>query len=252
MKVLILAAGYGTRLYPYTRYFPKPLLKVNKRPLIDYLLDKVARCGDLSRIAVVTNARFLKHFEVWKKTSELKNKIRIINDMSTSPRNKLGAIADMSLGIAKEGLGEDYLVLGGDNFLEERLEDFIAFARKKKPYITIGVVDVGSRFRVKEYGVVILGAGKKIIDFEEKPLKPRSSLAAMCLYYFPRSKLGLIRKCISSTKFHFDNIGAYIGWLTKNDSVYGYAFKKMWFDVGRPETYRKLNRILKEKEIAYG
>jgi len=247
MKALILAAGYGTRLYPYTKYFPKPLLEVNKRPVIDYLLDKLNDLSDISRIVVVTNARFWKHFCRWREKSSFKKKIRVINDMSNSPKDKLGAIADMYLGIKKEGFDDDYLVLGGDNFIEEELAGFVGFARRKKPHITIGVVDIGSKTEARHFGVVIIGSNNRIINFEEKPLRPKSSLAAMCLYYFPRAKLNLIKACMNDSGLCFDNIGAYIGWLTREEDVYGFIFKRMWFDIGHIRTYRKLNDILKGK-----
>ena len=206
MKVLILAAGYGTRLYPATKYIPKPLLEVNGRPLIEYLLDKIEGLNGISKIIIVTNGRFFEKFKNWGKTSRLKKKIRIINNGSTDPKDRLGAVADFYLGVKKEGADDDYLVLGGDNFLDEPLE---------------------------------------------KPIHPKSSLAAMCLYYFPREKLSLAGKCMAGSRRCFDSIGKYIGWLSKEDKVYGFTFKKMWFDVGRPETYRKLNRILKERETTY-
>ncbi len=247
MKALILAAGYGTRLYPYTKYFPKPLLEVNKKPVIGYLLDKLEKLDGLTRVVVVTNARFYKHFLEWRKSSRLKDKIRIVNDLTRSPKEKLGAIADMYLGLKKEGLDDNFLVLGGDNFLEEPLNDFFKFAQKKKPQITIGVVGVGSRREARHYGVVLLNRNKQIIDFQEKPLQPKSRLAAMCLYYFPRSKLGLVKKCIRSCRPSFDNIGTYIGWLARQERVYGFTFKKMWFDIGSIETYRKLNKLLRDK-----
>ena len=251
MKVLILAAGYGTRLYPATKYIPKPLLEVNGSPLIEYILDKVEGLNSLSKIIIVTNGRFFEKFKNWGKTSRLKKKIRIINDGSTDPKDRLGAVADFYLGVKKEGADDDYLVLGGDNFLDEPLEKFIAFARKKKPAVSVGIVDVKSKIEARNYGIVVLNGSKQVVDFQEKPIHPKSSLAAMCLYYFPREKLSLAGKCMAGSRRCFDSIGKYIGWLSKEDKVYGFTFKKMWFDVGRPETYRKLNRILKERETTY-
>jgi glucose-1-phosphate thymidylyltransferase len=67
----------------------------------------------------------------------------------------------------------------------------------------------------------------------------------MCLYYFPKGKLCLIKECLCDSGLSFDNIGAYIGWLTQKEEVYGFVFKKRWFDIGHIQTYRKLNSILK-------
>jgi len=249
MKVLILAAGYGMRLYPYTKYFPKPLLELNHQPVIDYMLQKLSGLKGISKIVVVTNSRFFKHFQAWKNKSFFKNKINLVNDNSKSPKDKLGALADMFLGMKKEGFKdkEDCLVFGGDNFLEDRLQGFIDFAKSKAPCISIGLSRIRSRQEGRHYGIAVLNKAKQIIDFKEKPACPKSNLAAMCLYYFPAQKLKLIKKSIGNCRLRLDNIGSYIAWLVKNDTLYGFIFKKMWFDIGRIQTYRKLDRILKSR-----
>lgn len=248
MRALILAAGYGTRLYPYIKNFPKPLLEVNNRPIIDYLIDKLAKIKGLSRISVVTNARFFKHFQKWRMGLEIKDKVHIINDRTTSPENKLGAIKDMYLAFEKEGLNDDYLVLGGDNFFEEPLDGFMDFARKKHPAVTIGLFDVKKKSEARYFGVVHINQKKKVMEFVEKPAKPKSSLVATCVYYLPREKLNLTRDCIKDSLASFDNVGSYISWLVDKDEVYGFTFKKMWVDIGRMEIYQKLNQVLKGEE----
>ena len=112
MKSLILAAGYGTRLYPYTKNYPKSLLKVNNRPIIEYLLDKLEGLNDLSKILIVTNDRFYKHFDDWRQKLKIKNRVKIVNDCTQTVEEKLGAIRDMELVFREEGFSEDFLVLG--------------------------------------------------------------------------------------------------------------------------------------------
>ena len=97
MKVLILAAGYGTRLYPRTRYFPKPLLKIGNKPMINYLLKNIDKLNGISRIIVVTNDRFFKQFKDWKKSLKMRYPIHIVNDLTKNPDDKLGAIGDIQL-----------------------------------------------------------------------------------------------------------------------------------------------------------
>lgn len=65
MKALILAAGYGTRLYPLTKKYPKPLLPVGGRPILDYIAGKLTRVKALKEIIVITNARFYPNFLKW-------------------------------------------------------------------------------------------------------------------------------------------------------------------------------------------
>jgi len=245
MKVLILAAGYGTRLYPYTKNFPKPLLKINKKPVIQYLMDKLENIEGISKIIVVTNARFFKHFKNWQKRLNSRNNISVINDSTHSPEDKLGAIGDMELVFDKEGFDGDFLVLGGDNYFFEPLDDFVSQARGKTPDITIGVCDIKNKREARNYGVVGLDRSNKVIGFHEKPAHPESSLIAMCLYYFPKKAVGLIKKYLSDPKNPKDAVGSYIDWLSKNKTVYGFIFNDVWFDIGNVHTYNRIKKLTK-------
>lgn len=245
MKALILAAGYGTRLYPYIKNCPKPLLEINQKPIIEYLLDKLTGLSGLSEVIIVTNDHFFGHFKKWRDGLDINIKIKIINDLSKSPEEKLGAVKDMYLVFKKEGFDDDYLILGGDNFFRDSLEGFVNFARKKAPGVSIGIVDIHNISEARHYGVVSLNQHNRILEFKEKPAKPNSSLVATCIYYFPRDKIKLIKECIDDSEICFDNVGVYIDWLTKKDKVYGFIFKHLWVDIGRIETYEKLKEIMK-------
>ena len=65
MKCVILAAGYATRLYPLTRNFPKPLLEVGGRTILDHLIDQIRDIPDIDHVHLVTNNRFAGHFQDW-------------------------------------------------------------------------------------------------------------------------------------------------------------------------------------------
>ena len=65
MKCLIIAAGYATRLYPLTENFPKPLLKVGDKPILDWLMEDLDRTGLINEYIVVTNHKFAPIFEEW-------------------------------------------------------------------------------------------------------------------------------------------------------------------------------------------
>jgi glucose-1-phosphate thymidylyltransferase len=242
MKVLILAAGYGTRLYPHTRNSPKPLLKIGKRPIINYLLDKLEELDDVSRIIIVTNERFFKQFQKWRDGLKIKRPLYIINDLTTSPADKLGAIGDMHFVFESEGRFEDFLVLGGDNLFKDSLLDFIDFAKRKSPYVVAGLSDIKNRQEARNFGVVSLNRRNRIIRFYEKPKNPESSLVAMCLYYFPKEKLRLIAKYLSNPVNSPDTAGTYISWLSSKDKVYGFKFSDFWFDIGHIHTYKKVQK----------
>jgi len=246
MRALILAAGYGTRLYPYTKNFSKSLLKVGGRPIINYLVDKVEELDNVSSIVVITNDRFYKQFRVWKNGLKSRYPIRIVNDLTRSPQDRLGAIGDMHFVFNKLGLAQDYLVLGGDNLFRSSLKGFMRFAKRKSPRVTIGLFDIKDRRQARHYGVVRLNTRRRIIDFYEKPSRPKTSLVAMCLYYFPREKLDLLKRYLNDPANSADAAGSYISWLCRKDKVFGYIFKDFWFDVGRLYTYKKANSMFRE------
>ena len=247
MKVLILAAGYGTRLYPYTKNFPKPLLKVGQKPIIEYLLDKVEELKGVSSVVIVTNDRFFKTFLKWKKGFKSRYPIKILNDLTMSPKDKLGAIGDMNFVFQKYGFRGNFLVLGGDNLFRESLIKFMNFAKKKSPYSSIGLFDIKDKAEASNFGVVSLNSQKRIKEFYEKPAKPRTALVAMCLYYFPERAMRLIKKYLSQRQNCSDASGNFISWLSKQDKVYGFTFNDLWFDIGRLKTYKKAGRVLSER-----
>jgi glucose-1-phosphate thymidylyltransferase len=248
MKVLILAAGYATRLYPRTIHFPKPLLEVNKKPIINYLIEKVERLPGVSKVIIVTNDRFAGTFKRWAKQLDTPLDICIVNDRTRTPEERLGAVGDMSLVFKKESFEGDFLVLGGDNFFQDPLDAFTESARRKDVSATIGVFDIRRRKEASSFGVVNLDFRNRVIDFEEKPKIPRSSLIAMCLYYFPQKALRSINEYMADPRNSSDAAGAYIGWLSRNYAVYGYRFRHLWVDIGNKQTYMAVNKLLKGKE----
>jgi len=247
MKALILAAGYATRLYPYTKNFPKPLLEINKKPIIEYLIEKLEGIKGISEIVVVTNGRFFPDFQKWKKGLAIRKKIRIVNDLTTSPEDRLGAIGDMNFVFSKLGFNDDYLVIGGDNFFKGALTGFVAQAKKRSTAVTIGVCDIKKKSEARNYGVVVLDKNRRIVKFWEKPSRPESSLVAMCLYYFPSTQVGIIKEYLGDPDNHSDAAGAYIGWLTSHKNVSAVVFKDYWVDIGRIQTYQKVNKINQTK-----
>ena len=230
MRIAILAAGYGTRLYPLTLKVAKPLIPINKKPMLNFLLDKIKllnRVVGIEEISIVVNNKFYKSFLAWKK--KYKVKAKIINDGSNSNDDRLGAIKDMKLAI--DSTKSDWLVLGGDNLFEDDLLGFIEFASKNKPFSTIGLYDVKSKQAATRFGIVGLNKSKRIIKFQEKPASPASTLAASCIYFFPKKSLKFLNLFVKKNK-NADAAGKYIGWLSKEDKVFGYTLGGRWIDIG--------------------
>lgn len=232
MKALILAAGYATRLYPLTKEYPKPLLEIGRRPIISYIVDKLKKIDSIDEILVVTNSKFINKFKLWRKGVILDKKITLIDDLTHNNADRLGAIGDISFVLKKKKINDDLLVIGGDNLFSGNLKNFILFAKKNKPDVSIGLFRLNSRKDAMRYGVAKINSNKRIIDFKEKPLNPQSNFVAMCLYYIPQIRLGLIKDYISISNNKVDATGKYIGWLKERQDIFGFVFKGSWFDIG--------------------
>ncbi|MFZ2356395.1 MAG: nucleotidyltransferase family protein [Candidatus Omnitrophota bacterium] len=240
MKVLILAAGYATRLYPLTKEYPKPLLKVGNRPLIDYLLDKCTQIKDCDEIIVVTNSKFFSKFKKWAKGLNFKTRISLVDDLTKTHSARRGAIGDMYFVIQKKRLKDDLLVIGGDNLFDGGLGGFLDFVRvRKSNSIVIGAYNLRDKKEASKYGVIKLDKNNKVIDFKEKPKNPNSAIVAMCLYFFPKKKLGLLDEYLSNKDNLADATGFYIDWLRKREIILGYIFGGRWFDIGDTNFYNK-------------
>lgn len=241
MKALILAAGYATRLYPLTKEYPKPLLEVGKRPIINYIIDKLEALSDIDEIIVVTNSKFISQFKKWLSRLHSKKCISLVDDLTKSLSTRRGAIGDMNFVINKKHLKDDLLVMGGDNLFSGDLKEFASFV-KNNPSPVIGAYNINDRRQAKNYGVIKLGGGNKLIDFKEKPKNPKSTLIAMCLYYFPKKKLKLIKEYLDNKIGKCDATGFYIDWLRKKVPVYGFVFEGIWYDIGDHKFYREAKK----------
>ena len=173
MKVLILAAGYGTRLYPLIKDTAKPLLPVASRPIIDHLLDKIQPLPDLQEVVVVTNEKFYADFLDWAILhQDFPVPITVMNDGTTSPEDRLGAVGDILFVLKQLQKIDDLFVLGGDNLFDYSLEDFIRFAQGKDSQVSIGLYDIGNIQEASKFGVVQMDQDNRILVFEEKPPQP--------------------------------------------------------------------------------
>ncbi|HAZ09675.1 MAG: hypothetical protein A2047_03410 [Omnitrophica bacterium GWA2_41_15] len=249
MKVLLLAAGYATRLYPLTLNTPKPLLEVAGKTVMGYIFDLIEPLKEVDEVFIATNKKFYQNFEDWKQNFSSSKKITVIDDGTTSNETRLGATGDIEFVIEKENISDDLLVLAGDNLFKADLSIFTNFCISKKPSITIGLYDIKDLILAASYGIVSIDKNNKIIDFKEKPANPASTLAAMCLYFFPKERLGIMTRYMGMDNAK-DAPGYFLEWLYKRESVFGYVFKdKKWFDIGDKKSLEEADKELrKEKE----
>lgn len=244
MKVIILAAGYATRLYPLTLTQPKPLLDVAGKPMIEHVLDNIAPIPGIDRIYVVTNAKFADHFQKWSdhyRSTKAKLDFTIVNDGSTDDTNKLGAIGDLNLVINREKVDDDIIVVAGDNLFSVSLEEFGRACRTRNAPV-LAVYDVGNLEEIKKYNAITLDQDGRITFFEEKPKQPQSTLTGIALYYYPKSALPLIKQYVAEGN-NPDQPGRLVQWLYPRTPFYTWRVPGLWYDIGSKETLEEANRI---------
>jgi glucose-1-phosphate thymidylyltransferase len=253
MKILILAAGYATRLYPLTLTRPKPLLDVAGKPMIEHVLDNIAPIPGIDRVYVVTNAKFAEQFQQWAdhyRATKSKLNFTIINDGSTDDSNKLGAIGDMHLVLTREKIQDDLIVVAGDNLFSQSLEEFGEFCRSKDAPV-LAVYDVGNMEEIKKYNAITMDDAGRITFFEEKPRQPQSTVTGIALYYYPKSSLKLIDEYIREGN-NPDQPGRLVQWMYQRTPFYTWRVPGIWFDIGSKETLDEANRIFGELKAPAG
>ncbi|MCP4849033.1 MAG: NTP transferase domain-containing protein [Verrucomicrobiaceae bacterium] len=241
MNVLILAAGYGVRLHPITQVISKALIQVNGKPMIEHVVDKFSRFGE---ITIVTNQKFADDFNNWRKLfveNHPEVPIRIINNGSTSVDNRLGANGDIVYSIEHGELNDsDLLIVGSDNLFTEPQDDFVKFAADKPA--TIATFDLGSREAVKRFAAVSADTNGRVLSFEEKPDQPTSTLAGTMLYHLAATTVPLTREFIDSGG-NPDNAGYLFGWLGGKVDTFAFPLKGQWIDVGSHESLERAHSM---------
>ena len=229
MKALILCAGYATRLYPLTKDQPKHLLPIAGKPMLSYAIEQLDKSPEITGIYLVTNKKFYGNFKSWISNLKLSKPIEVFNDGTDSDETKLGAIGDMKFVLHNAKINDDLFVMAGDNLTELKIQEFIDFFKKMK--CVIAVRDVKDKELIKKYSEVKVDQSKKVLEFIEKPQNPVTTLAAICMYIFPKEELSFIDKYIKAGN-NPDQPGRYIQWLAKERNVYAYVFDEPWFDIG--------------------
>lgn len=254
MNALILAAGYATRLYPLTLNKAKPLLEVGGKPIIEWVLDNLASVPGLGTTYIVTNDKFAGDFQNWANAYQDRPalaeggrgrhrgmQIKVINDGSKSDNDKLGAIGDINLVLTRENLtNDDLLVIAGDNLFQQPLTEFVNGAKGSQA--TVAVHDVGNLEAMKKYGTVTVDKNGVITNFEEKPDKPKSTLAAVALYYYSREVLPLFTTYLGAGN-NPDQPGLFLQWLYTRKPVNTFEIKGRWLDIGSKETLEEADKI---------
>ncbi len=208
--------------------------------MLDHVLDRLEEMG-VDETIVVTNAKFTPHFEEWATGKE---RVRIVNDGTTSNDDRLGAIGDTAFVLDETGLDDDLVVVAGDNLFGESVSGFAAYGQEVDAPV-LAVHDVGDLSRMSEYNQIEIDDRGRITFFEEKPEDARSTLAGVALYFYPRRTLPLIRQYLEEGN-NPDQPGRLVQWLYPRTSVYTWRLPGAWYDIGSAETLQEADRIFSQ------
>ena len=236
MKCLILAAGYATRLYPLTENFPKPLLEVTGKPILDHLVDDISRAESVDEFVVISNHKFASHFRRW--AGGRKEKISVVDDGTSTNETRLGAVCDIQYAIETLGLDDDMLVIAGDNVLDFSLLEFVDYVRAKG---TSGIMRYreDDEARLHKCGVVEIDSDDRILSMEEKPAEPKSHWCCPPFYYYTKEDARKVSQGIKAG-CGTDAPGSFIAWLSGVTSVHAMLMPGRRYDIGNLESYRKV------------
>jgi glucose-1-phosphate thymidylyltransferase len=244
MKCLILAAGYATRLYPLTENFPKPLLKIGDKTILDWLVDDIDSCGLVEEFVIVSNHKFAEHFNSWAK--EKPQNIIVIDDGTTSNETRLGAVCDIQLAIeslksaGKKAADTDLLIIAGDNVLDFSLQKFIAYAKDKGTSCIMRFYEQDDE-KLKKCGIVEIDEDDRIVSMEEKPQHPKSHWVCPPFYYYTSGDVELVSQAIADG-CSTDAPGSFIAWLARRSKVYAMDMPGKRYDIGNIESYEQVQR----------
>lgn len=245
MKCLILAAGYATRLYPLTENFPKPLLKVGEKTILDWLLEDIQTAGVVDEYVVISNHKYAHHFENWAKEKPFK--ITVVDDQTQSNETRLGAVRDIQYAIDALNLDDDMLVIAGDNVLDFSLTRFISYARERETPCIMRYYEPDEA-RLHKCGVVQIDENQKILSMEEKPAQPKSHWCCPPFYYYTREAARLVKEGINAG-CGIDAPGSFIAWLSTQLPVYAMEMPGKRYDIGNLQSYEQVQKEYKGIKI---
>ena len=241
MKCLILAAGYATRLYPLTENFPKPLLKVGEKTILDWLVDDIDSAGLVDEFVVISNHKYAPHFETWAKTKQCK--VTVVDDGTMSNETRLGAVKDIQFAMEQLSLEGDMLVIAGDNVLDFSLTKFMAYAKEKGTSCIMRYYEASEQ-KLTKCGVVQVDDRDRVVDMTEKPAQPKSHWCCPPFYYYTAEDAGLVGAGIAAG-CGTDAPGSYIAWLCGQRTVHAMEMPGSRYDIGNLESYEKVQKAYK-------
>lgn len=241
MKCILLCAGYATRLFPLTENFPKALLQIGDKPLLDYILNEVNTIDEIDKIYVVTNNKYTGHFTKWAESKNNIKPIEVINDNTNSNDDRLGAVGDIRYVIKNKEINDDIIVIAGDNLFEFKLKDMVKFFKEKNASCAAAQY-INDVEYIKNFGVAKLDDNFKVLNLVEKPKNPETNIGVWATYIYPKSIVPFFDKYFEEGN-KGDSPGSFVQYIYTKKDVYLYMFDGRCFDVGTHESLKEVNEI---------
>jgi glucose-1-phosphate thymidylyltransferase len=243
MKAVILAGGFAKRMWPLTENQSKALLPIAGRPMINHILGNIEGVKEVDEVFISTNEKFEPNFKEWLAGTRSTKNLRLVIEKHDCEERKFGAVGGLKYLIDTQKVKDDLLVIAGDNLFEFNLMRFVDFYAKKRAPL-IASYDVNDKEIAKSMGVVVLDASNRVVEFQEKPAQPKSTLISTCIYLLPKEDLPLISEYLSG-KNNPDAPGYFMQWLSSRKAVNSFVFSERWFDIGSFEMYEHVNNVFK-------
>lgn len=235
MKTIVIAAGYATRLGELTKDFPKPLLKIGKKSIMERLMDDIDTVPDIDEHIIVTNHRFAPIFEEWASSRHYTKPLTIVDDGTDSNETRLGAVGDLLFTMRKLNIDDDILVVAADNLLFFSFRDFVAFAKEKQTSC-IMYHEQPSIEKLQRTGVIVIDDNNRVLEMAEKPQVPKTHHAVPPFYIYQKKDFDLIRHALENGCGN-DAPGNLAHYLAEHTVMHAWPMTGGRFDIGSLDTY---------------
>lgn len=239
INVIILAAGFGTRLKGAGLHIPKGLISYKKTTILGKMVKDLLKADSFKKIILVSNSKFYPQYQKWVKENKLTKKVQIINNHVNEPEKRLGAIGDLIYAIDKMKLRDDILVLPSDTLYKFKIKDFLEFASKHHGLSTAFRYVKNTNIIKGRFGCAEIKENL-VVSFEEKPAKPKGHYLAIPFYYYPKKSLRYLRM-YKNDGGSLDAPGSIISWFIENKiPVNGFITNNPTLDIGTPKELKQV------------
>lgn len=241
MKNIVIAAGYATRLGELTKNFPKPLLKIGEKSILERMLDDIDTIPQIDEHIIITNHKFAHIFEEWAAGLDYRKKVTIVDDGTSSNDTRLGAVCDLLYAMEKLSIDDDMLVVAADNLLFFSFKGFVDFAQEKGTSCII-CHEQRELEKLQRTGVVVLDENQRVLNMEEKPQEPKSHWAVPPFYVYLKKDLDLVRNSVANGCGK-DAPGNLAHFLCNHTTMHAWPMagtgENLRFDIGSIDTYHE-------------